>query len=119
MDTSKEYIEMCEKATEILWKPKNGDFFKSETPESIILSIIGTGLDSLGRKAWLPRQDQLQEMIENPLLRINELDDFLLQQDHKFIKVSSFEQLWLMFVMKEKFNKTWDGKDWKVSRETG
>lgn len=26
---------------------------------------------------------------------------------------TSMEQLWLAFVMKEKYNKTWDGNEWK------
>ena len=25
----------------------------------------------------------------------------------------SMEQLWLAFVMKDKYDKTWDGKEWK------
>ena len=29
-----------------------------------------------------------------------------------FLQFSSFEQLWLVFVMKEKYGKTWNGQDW-------
>ena len=29
----------------------------------------------------------------------------------------SMEQLWLMFVMKEKYNKEWNGKDWEAKSE--
>ena len=28
------------------------------------------------------------------------------------LKYESLEQLWLAFVMKEKYNKTWDGESW-------
>ena len=31
---------------------------------------------------------------------------------------SSMEQLWLAFVMKSKYNKTWNGEDWINVRKT-
>lgn len=61
---------------------------------------------------WLPRQDQLQE--------ITQLTTWYLELyfHHWFLKNSeintekTMEQLWLSFMMKQKFNKTWDGKNW-------
>ena len=61
---------------------------------------------------WLPRQDQLQEMM-------NESKFILIERFYKFVndnipfcREKSMEQLWLVFVMKEKFNKMWNGKQW-------
>ena len=72
---------------------------------------------------WLPRQDQLQEMVDLPYLVkfecqheriIGELIVFGSDKHSKVFMVSgkSMEQLWLAFVMKEKYNKTWDGEKW-------
>lgn len=85
---------------------------------------------------WLPRQDQLQEMIvidslpifgvkkgkEDAILGImrkNTLDGFgiwldaVVKVDHSFCyKHNSMEQFWLLYVMQEKYNKTWTGRDW-------
>ena len=66
---------------------------------------------------WLPRQDQLQEMVINfdrghdnygvlfGLMKFSA--DYNLRE-------TSMEQLWLAFVMKKKFNKTWDGEKWII-----
>ena len=69
---------------------------------------------------WLPRQDQLQEMLPKKYLGadamfsdlvkwIEENDDYL--EDY-FAHCLSAEIILLAFVMKEKFNKTWNGEDW-------
>ncbi len=65
---------------------------------------------------WLPRQDQLQEMVDW------KLDDVLFKFEafaafvhpRRTSVFTTFEQLWLGFVMKEKHNKVWDSakKDW-------
>ena len=67
---------------------------------------------------WLPRQDQLQKMVEdkdgceeywyNRLIA-----DFNIYCMKIKDPIFSPEQLWLAFVMKEKYNKTWNGEDWK------
>ncbi len=78
---------------------------------------------------FCPRQDQLQEMVMNlgvePHKHCNTL--CVLQPFYQFVKYGegywhsfnncpyphpSMEELWLAFVMKELFGKTWDGKDW-------
>jgi len=80
------------------------------------------------KSIWLPRQDQLQEMhrghlpdgMFNNLMddcygnwHIDKLREFYRQCIHeqKWI-VPSWEQLWLAFVMKEKYNKVWNGDEW-------
>jgi len=88
---------------------------------------------------WLPRQDQLQEMVLLPpedgfpegdnVLRlcwefglwVNDpeviWDSKIEENEHESCRYSwprftSMEQLWLAFVMKEKYGKTWNGEDW-------
>ena len=133
MDKSKKYIEMCEKAEKIqqLWQPNAGDWFleKSTLPLEIIIfegwyvlrkdkfiQRIGPAnnydfFDKGKVEIWLPRQDQLQEMI---------IDDFDDVQDmfYNFSRwiynepCETAEQLWLAFVMAEKFDKVWNGRRW-------
>lgn len=73
------------------------------------------------KSSWLPRQDQLQKMVD--WKRFDEItigwhtspykmtwqDDPLHEEG---VNGESMEQLWLAFVMKEKYNKIWNGKDW-------
>ena len=119
MDTSKEYIKMCEKAEEIQknkrWL-KAGDFCRN--PYSGDSHAIGTTVEKTDL-IWLPRQDQLQEMVKQNSLNIIDLNYFVasislfLKQSNKDGELYySLEQLWLAFVMKEKYNKTWNGKEW-------
>ena len=72
---------------------------------------------------WLPRQDQLQEIIAPPyssqhsiyglphtFARFVEFSDG--QASDYIQQFHSMEQLWLAFVMKERWNKTWNGNEW-------
>ena len=84
---------------------------------------------------WLPRQDQLVcILLESLYLReynycsglCKMLDDFnyYIEIDHNDCfdpreddcvnSQKSLDQLWLMFLMKEKYNKKWNGTDWEV-----
>jgi hypothetical protein len=91
-----------------------GDFFSYNPPKTKFI--------------WLPRQDQLQEMIED-CLEIKKLDyprknkfNPNTKKGKKFWSIEnqfgydeagdSLEQLLLMYVMKRNFNKTWNGEDW-------
>ncbi len=99
------------------------------------------------RYIWLPRQDQLQEMVllKEPVSLLPPLqtmildfhkftnpEDFCLHKEDRepgfysqgYCKIcfdqrnereqqfTSMEQLWLAFVMKEKYDKTWNGTEW-------
>ncbi len=120
MDTSEAYIEMCEKTEEIqkLWNPEGGDFYAPPARDRVCFYFGLMDSDFI----WLPRQDQLQEMIHRACLPHVLLDEFLswekqyqdniVEQKGKVWIASSMEQLWLAFVMKEKYNKIWDGTDW-------
>lgn len=127
MDTSEVYVKMCEKATEIQdWHQDNiqdADFIKDNlgmvyaADESCLAGDIDNYI-------WLPRQDQLQEMMQpcGYVELIRDFSDFCFRQSYHcsdegthnpaVAYLDSMEQLWLAFVMKEKFGKVWNGEDW-------
>ena len=62
---------------------------------------------------WLPRQDQLQEMVEKTIPDVAGLLAFALEQGQPVREAyPTWEQLWLAFVMKEKYKKVWNGTEW-------
>ncbi len=126
MDISKTYIKMCEQAVEIqalasypYAEVKIGDDwvwrFESTT------DLDRQWQQGQNRKVWLPRQDQLQEMVgglecgfidwENWLGNIYGYNYGNKPNGHLHI-FDTYEQLWLAFVIKEKFGKVWNGEDW-------
>ena len=127
MDTSETYIKMCEKAEEIQeskWSKRFpshlvGTYWQTTKKQLIDLDgdflaeIKDTDNISETRYVWLPRQDQLQDMItDRPMsgLLLDFRDSALafLWGDG----LDSMEQLWVAFVMKEKYNKVWNGEGW-------
>jgi len=119
MDTSKEYIKMCD-CPEIQeeWESKVGDFYFVRDglfrPMSTVDVYDGGGYAVLPRDAnygWLPRQDQIQEMLGGyPILYCLRM---LYMEFHPEFEPDSFEQLWLAFYMHDKHKKKWDDKRWK------
>ena len=124
MDTSETYIKMCEKAEEIQGQRKDNQshqFFccricgeiASEDTGSYWVDCDCTRTNT--ELIWLPSQDQLQEMVKEEY----GYDWYLawlfgawcsdLGEDRE---TKSMEQLWLAFVVKEKYNKVWNGEDW-------
>jgi len=78
-------------------------------------------VQGMGRVCQLERQDQLQEMVGlwvnsrfEVMAILKKFYDFSIKDLCSDLTWSlySMEQLWLAFVMKEKYNKVWDGKDW-------
>jgi len=79
---------------------------------------VGSPCYSHTRNIWLPTQEQLQEMILNHghpgydnggiLFGIMKFAD-----DNKLGEIS-MNELWLAFVMKEKYNKVWTGEKWEL-----
>jgi hypothetical protein len=108
MDTSKEYIEMCEAAEEIqeleFIRDENSSFFD------------GDSFENGGYQIWLPRQDQLQEILGiGNFSTVGLIDAFRVEIFNFYRdKYTSFEQLWLQFVMKRIYNKIWNSetKNW-------
>jgi hypothetical protein len=120
MDTSKKYAKMCEMAEEIQ---------KLRSMEPGLLNFIRLGARRKGmvlNDVWLPRQDQLQAMIQKcqgvsfdpPYSQIDQLIDAFTSWRHKHIQPGisdnsiTMEQLWLMFVMDMKYMKKWNGEAW-------
>ena len=69
---------------------------------------------------WLPRQDQLQEMVKRQTTQMLMSDfwdnpqwkEYLIYEKPYFMIFTSMEQLWLAFVMKERWNKIWEDGKW-------
>lgn len=137
MDTSKEYIEMCKNAVEIHreYDPKECDIFACYSPHFGEWEIsanhdLMTESGSAGLKytkcgkvvVWLPRQDQLQALIRlesnfacNYVGMLNSFaSDYIIYLSN----FNSMEQIWLAFVMFERYNKVWTGKGWTLKEIT-
>ena len=125
MDTSPEYIKMCDwPKIQKEWKPKN---WKSYTLWHTRLKTVGDiiyGRDwehSKGELVWLPLQWQIQEMMvtiskfwENiPPFFYNERLFFWNRQHKIQGDKTSMEQLWLAFYMHEKHSLIWRDGKWK------
>jgi len=118
MDTSEIYIKMRRKAIPDLgmgipiecsleyppnsmgrdvWVDRNGNWYYSTVDETF----------------QLERQDQLQEMVDWVSFTVsNRNNQWRMNANHEIYLADSMEQLWLAFVMKEKFGKVWDGENW-------
>jgi hypothetical protein len=78
--------------------------------------------DSVKDRRIIPlwSQDQLQEMIDISVKRyydtwiskLVQITNFALDERYGEVLPKTMEQLWLAFVMKEKYNKTWNGETW-------
>lgn len=125
MDTTKEFIKMCEKATELqeAWKPQSGDFVHSNVKQEIRVLYFSKHhgdppehyIDTHFTH-WLPRQDQLQEMFEprpHPIKEMSLLTAWLESVESNYYRqFHTHEQCWLSYCMYVKHNKTWNGEDW-------
>ena len=129
MDTSETYIKMNQMAMEIQNSKSeqglaHGDYCYDRVSgrwDIIYDESRGYRYGLIGGMIWLPRQDQLQEMVggyfharimwgewlEYVYPHLGYGDPFDLQN-----RFTSFEQEWLAFVMKEKFGKVWNGIEW-------
>jgi hypothetical protein len=126
MDKSSLYIKMCESAKVIQkqWKPDFGDFFVSmslglTSPCQPIVSDLEkkkTYLKTI-KAVWLPRQDQLQEMVIEKYatpwdLAIAFSNVLMGDNASYFDNFDSMEKLWFAFVMLEKRRKKWKDGEW-------
>lgn len=139
MDYTGTFINMCIKATEIQerWQHVPGDFFTTINGEVAVLSKWSSLMpleyqvvnnehetDRGVPYTWLPRQDQIQGMLYEIwdesisfMEKQNNLIDFFdaygingtkSQRDFK-----TMEQAWIALLMKEQYNKLWNGEDWE------
>ena len=132
MDLTEKWVRMCEEAEEIqvIGATKAtglDDWYYEKTTQ---LFSIGTFTNEYD--IWLPRQDQLQDMLKgthltNPYNLIGFLWNVLTEDetcpqelpcDECFKEAmywrsfESLEQLWLAFIMSEKYSKVWNENDW-------
>ncbi len=130
MDTSKTYIKLCEKAEEIqgLIAPLN---IRKPDYQSQCGADMSKSGDWWHLNTWLPRQDQLQEMIDFEVFQnVNDLEhkefninDFVWFCEFGYGNIfkkqpkevfTSMEQLWLAFIMKVLYSKVWDDNKWVI-----
>lgn len=148
MDTSEQYIKMCEKAEEIQKLCSLEELTTSPNPEPYITTHLDSYFyinhpwrDTWTYKViWLPRQDQLQDMVGQYYAEQDEMVfsshyikvaflDFATWMGIQYrpkpfvcVPTNCFDsggQLWLAFVMQEKYNKIWDGEDWSIATPKG
>ena len=147
IDLSPEYIKLCSLAEEIQksWKPKEWDYYcgeKNNDPwdneekidciipdriaDSGVYGISPENFDTEGKDRfvtmfWLPRQDQLQEMINgqyNIWIYKNKgeilwnIFTAINGKSQEFNR-DSLEKCLIEIVMGENFNKTWNGNNWE------
>ena len=126
MDKSSHYIKMCESSKMIQkrWKPDFGDFFVSmssgqTSPCMSIVSELEKKVSYLKtiKAVWLPRQDQLQEMVIETYatpwdLAIAFSNVLMADNASYFDAFDSMEKLWLAFIMLEKHRKKWKDGGW-------
>ncbi len=135
MDTTPENILMCEKATEIqanhTWEEGDIPHYGDEFPGQVAIyskHCYACRWELEHRSPnWLPRQDQLQAMV-NPegqgiigfmyqfyrfmdALYCDWRDPWIAEVFKKQGRIS-LEQFWLCYVMKEKYQKHWTGEEW-------
>jgi hypothetical protein len=121
MNTTDKYIEMCEKATELQREIQITNCGFRYIKNYVYYGIFGGNdgvRDVVKKTIWLPRQEQLQEIWLNRsdnsssiLSMIDCFNNFIINSKET-LYLCSMEQLWLAFIMKEKYNKTWNGENW-------
>ena len=121
MDKTEEYVIMCEKSEEIQ-KEKHrilDMFYSVNVPEHDADGNCWFNRDNK-KTVWLPRQDQLQKLtgIESIPTLLSQFNKFVFTNVKYLSKfIDSCEKLWIAFVMKTRYNKIWDGKDWIGEKE--
>lgn len=135
MDNSQQYIDLCREATEIQnrwWTVGDHyaewiiDRWSAELFLGHEFYSVATDGTPMINWVWLPRQDQLQDMIHDykaSQMKFSGNHGLIMDfaswvADESNLPCVSFEQLWLAFVMHEKFNKNWNGTTWEVSNES-
>jgi hypothetical protein len=129
MDFSEIYINMCDKAQEIQFAHtayEAGDFYcegRDFITNKPYFSVTPLGDDGKDRtisnmKTWLPRQDQLLPIIGNYAEQCSFLSRNLMTEClYPDPSVRTMEQLLLTIIMRDKYNKVWNGTDWvKLNR---
>jgi len=132
---AKNYIRMCEQAKEIqklfnpdghnhvclsggtIWTQIDRDSYKYDKYTEYGHQYICIRDGYLMHCVWIPTQEQLQGILKKPLWwLVWHFEEFVEpMSDKTFFQDTSMDELWLAFVMKEKYHKIWDGKTWVKS----
>ena len=115
MDKTEQFIKMsdCPEIQE-QWKIDKYDF---AIKRSGYVLVSTSRIRNKAWYIWLPRQDDIQAMMEWGVVRlVEQLYHFLSRQiDYSTTDYysNSMEQLWLIFFMHEKHSKVWSSKEEK------
>ena len=120
MDTSREYIKMCDcpeiQVDEFDYRPNFHFAYYLDEQWKIEHDFLG------GEKLpiWLPRQDQIQEMLIKEKFGTFDANwDICVEIPMQFVaknptlELSSMEQIWLSCYMLSIHHKLWDGEKWE------
>ena len=132
MDTTEQYIKMCDEA-KLPWEPKEGDWYSYSiepcslddpchgfyTESRIGIYTLEHPIPENAVPLW--RQDQLQEIAHvcecsDPVCLLIDFHKFVDRESNPDIE-HSWEQLWLAFTMHELHNKKWAGEKWEIVKE--
>ena len=127
MDTSETYIKMRLAAIPDLGRGIPPEFFGltecTWINSTVYIDHKGDWYYSDETKACqLERQDQLQEMSWDKEYLEDNIHHLLLRfhdtiKGTYYIQFTSMEQLWLAFVMKQRYSELWNGEDWIADKE--
>ena len=125
MDTSETYIKMCDCAEIQKLRKGNedleiGDYVQvRDFYQPFFIAIIDRkGMTFDSKRPWLPRQDQLQGMSG---LNWRDFDELCWRTVWDYggsevvCRETTKEQAGIQAVMKEKYNKVWDGEQWLIT----
>lgn len=133
MEEKKLFLDMCRKAKEIqdLWTPKSGDLYLFKSAYNplklFILSgdihdvVIKRKLMNQHLRFWIPRQEDLQNIVKELDPEPNELIEDINLMDHFYAwfrnsdrRIRKLDEAWINFTMGWCFNKKWDfeAKQW-------
>lgn len=133
MNFTNEELQMLAAASDIqeTWKPAVGDYWMKQGPaddEIGEIMLIGNEFDrdetdfQIHKAIWLPRLDQLIEMIpiqskwHTELGRLMDISDWLSSGPGVNIMPKAPLKLWILaYVMYLNHNKHWNGFEWVIS----
>ena len=99
--------------------PQHGERVEWREQEPGVTHLRAWEIEKYPDTIWLPRQDELQLILDEPkflsshLANFKEFIDQVINSDYYYGPLLSMEQIWLCFIMKEKYNKVWNGEKWK------
>ena len=108
----------------LLWSPEVWIYHKHEVGGGHLFDTL-ENIDYI----WLPRQDQLQEMIGLYGYKFSFWQSYHPEKPKELywegeraigqwcIRALSMEQLWLAFYMSENHNKVWSGTKWELNKK--